>query len=55
MNGDPTEKRRRTVVAQGFAALAFFVAVHGAHAAVNHRAAPTPVTPRPTVLQSARR
>jgi len=54
MNGDPTEKARR-VAAQGFAALAFFVAVHGAHAAVNHRAAPNPATPRPTVLQSVRR
>jgi hypothetical protein len=31
MNGDPT--RSRVLVAQGLAALAYFVSVHGAHAA----------------------
>jgi len=32
MNSD-NEKRRRAVAAQGFAALAFFILAHGAHAA----------------------
>jgi predicted lipoprotein len=56
MNSDP-EKFKRTVAAQGFAALAFFFFAHGAHGATlpahsfEHPAATSHAT---TLLQSRR-
>jgi predicted lipoprotein len=52
------EKRRRAVAAQGFAALAFFVFAHGAHAATPRahplvRPAALSPAPSPTQLRRA--
>jgi hypothetical protein len=35
MSGDPSDRRRRVMLAQGLAALGCFIAVHGAHAAIS--------------------
>jgi hypothetical protein len=51
MNGDPV--RQRVLVANIFAALAYFFCIHGAHAAVDGRHAHVRPAPAHAVLVSA--